>query len=78
MVVHCSHRKQAITPTQEFILLLSSWFYIGLLGISLFFLDATTRLENRILLPLYVLILILIVIGSALLWQQKTVAPPPG
>jgi 4-amino-4-deoxy-L-arabinose transferase-like glycosyltransferase len=70
-----SLRKHAKTPTQEFTLLSFSWFYIGLLGVSLFFLDATTRLENRILLPLYVLILILIVIGSALLWQQKKRLP---
>ena len=54
-------------------MLLSAWFYVGLLMISLFILDATTRLENRILLPLYVIILLLIVIGSALLWQRKTI-----
>ena len=59
-------------PTQEFTMLWASWIYVGVLGISLFFLDATIRLENRILLPLYMLILILMVIASALLWQRKS------
>jgi 4-amino-4-deoxy-L-arabinose transferase-like glycosyltransferase len=71
LVISCP--KPGKAPSQEFALLLSAWFYVGLLIISLFFLDATTRLENRILLPLYVIILLLIVIGSALLWQRKTI-----
>jgi 4-amino-4-deoxy-L-arabinose transferase-like glycosyltransferase len=65
--------KPGKAPLQEFVLLLAAWLYVGLLITSLFFLDATTRLENRILLPLYVIIMLLIVIGSALLWQQKTI-----
>jgi hypothetical protein len=64
--------KPGIAPRQEFVLLLSAWFYTGLLIISLLFLDAAIRLENRILLPLYVLIMLLIAIGLALLWQKKT------
>jgi 4-amino-4-deoxy-L-arabinose transferase-like glycosyltransferase len=55
----------------ELVILLAGWSYIVVLITSLFFLDAAIRLENRILLPLYLLILILIVIGSALLWQRK-------
>jgi len=65
--------KPGKAPSQEFALLLSAGFYLGLLLISLFFLDSTTRLENRILLPLYVIILLLVIIGSALLWHQKTI-----
>jgi hypothetical protein len=65
--------KPGKAPENEFTLLWVSWLYIGLLGISLFWIDATTRLENRILLPLYMLILTLIDIGSALLWQRKAV-----
>jgi len=68
-----SFPKPGKASSQEFTLLLSAWFYVGLLIISLFFLDATTRLENRILLPLYVIVLLLIIIGSALLWQRKTI-----
>ena len=65
--------KPGKAPSQEFVLLCVGWLYVGLLITSLFFLDATTRLENRILLPLYVIILLLIAIGSALLWQHKTI-----
>ena len=65
--------KPGKAPLQEFLLLCSGWLYVGLLITSLFFLDATTRLENRILLPLYVIILLLIAIGSAFLWQRKTI-----
>jgi 4-amino-4-deoxy-L-arabinose transferase-like glycosyltransferase len=65
--------KSDHAPGQEFISLLAAWLYAGLLIISLFLLDATTRLENRILLPLYVLVILLIAIGSALLWQHKSV-----
>jgi 4-amino-4-deoxy-L-arabinose transferase-like glycosyltransferase len=50
--------KPGKAPLQEFTLLITAWLYVGLLFTSLFFLDATTRLENRILLPLYVLILL--------------------
>jgi 4-amino-4-deoxy-L-arabinose transferase-like glycosyltransferase len=63
--------KPGKAPSEEFVLLLSAGFYVALLLISLFFLDSTTRLENRILLPLYVIILLLVIIGSALLWQRK-------
>jgi Dolichyl-phosphate-mannose-protein mannosyltransferase len=63
--------KPGQSPQPEFILLCSSWLYAGLLGVSLFWVDATTRLENRILLPLYLQIVILIAIGATLLWQQK-------
>jgi 4-amino-4-deoxy-L-arabinose transferase-like glycosyltransferase len=65
--------KPGKSPTLEIALLLAGWLYVGLLITSLFFLDATTRLENRILLPLYVIIILLIVIGSALLWEHKTI-----
>jgi 4-amino-4-deoxy-L-arabinose transferase-like glycosyltransferase len=65
--------KAGKSPSLELALLLAGWLYVGLLIISLFFLDATTRLENRILLPLYGIIILLIVIGSALLWQHKTI-----
>lgn len=65
--------KPGKPPSLEFAILLAGWLYVGLLITSLFFLDATTRLENRILLPLYVMILLLIVIGCALLWQRKTI-----
>ncbi len=61
------------SPSLEFALLLAGWFYVGSLITSLFLFDSTTRLENRILLPLYVIILLLVIIGSALLWQQKTI-----
>jgi 4-amino-4-deoxy-L-arabinose transferase-like glycosyltransferase len=64
--------KPEKSPDMEFVILLAGWSYTTLLIISLFFLDATTRLENRILLPLYVLILLLIIIGSALLWQRNS------
>jgi hypothetical protein len=64
--------KPGKAPLQEFTLLITAWLYVGLLFTSLFILDATTRLENRILLPLYVLILLLITIGLAVLWQQKS------
>jgi hypothetical protein len=59
----------------EFILLWSCWLYVGLLGVSLFWIDATTRLENRILLPLYLQILVLIMIGSTIIWQRKQWLP---
>jgi hypothetical protein len=68
----CSIPKPGSVPRQEFAILLSAWLYTGLLITSLLILDAATRLENRILLPLYVLMMLLIVIGSALLWQKKT------
>ncbi len=64
--------KPGKAPQQEFVLLLTAGLYSGLLITSLLFLDAAIRLENRILLPLYVLMILLIVIGSALLWQKKT------
>lgn len=60
------------SPASEFMLLLAGWLYVLLLITSLFSLDATTRLENRILLPFYVLILLLIILGLAGLWQHKT------
>jgi 4-amino-4-deoxy-L-arabinose transferase-like glycosyltransferase len=65
--------KPGKSPPLELALLLAGWLYVGLLITSLFFLDKTTRLENRILLPLYVIILLLIVLGSALLWKYKTI-----
>jgi 4-amino-4-deoxy-L-arabinose transferase-like glycosyltransferase len=68
-----SKPKPGKPPTLEFGILLAGWLYVGLLITSLFFLDATTRLENRILLPLYVIILVLIVIGCAFLWERKTI-----
>ena len=65
--------KPGKSSSLEFALLLAAWLYVVFLITSLFIFDATTRLENRILLPLYVIILLLIVIGSALLWQRKTI-----
>ncbi len=63
--------KSGQAPQTEFLLLCASWLYAGLLGVSLSWVDSTTRLENRILLPLYLQILILIMIGAAYLWQRK-------
>lgn len=65
--------KPGKSPSHEFVLLLAAWLYVLFLITSLFLFDATTRLENRILLPLYIIILLLIVIGSNLLWQNKKI-----
>jgi hypothetical protein len=59
-------------PAQEFTLLVSSWAYLVLLAVSLNWIDATTPLDNRILMPLYLNILLLLGIGMALLWQRAT------
>jgi len=65
--------KPRIAPQLELTVLFAGWSYAGLLIASLFFLDATTRLENRILLPLYVLVMVAIAIGLAHLWQSRTI-----
>jgi hypothetical protein len=64
--------RRGAAPTQEMVLLLSSWAYLGLLAVSLYWIDATTPLNNRILMPLYLNILLLTGIGMALLWQRST------
>ena len=63
------------SPQPEFALLWSCWLYVGMLSVSLFWIDATTRLEKRILRPLYLQSLVLIMMGAALLWQRKQWIP---
>ena len=67
--------RKGAAPPQEFTLLLSCWAYLGLLTVSLNWIDATTPLDNRILMPLYLNILLLLGIGMALLWQQTGLLP---
>ena len=67
--------RRGAVPTQEMILLLSSWAYLGLLAVSLYWIDGTTPLNSRILMPLYLNILLLAGIGMALLWQRSTLFP---
>ena len=66
---------------QEFMLLLSAWAYASLLALSINLIDATTPLDNRILMPVYLNILLLLGIGLALLWQRHgrlpACLPPP-
>jgi 4-amino-4-deoxy-L-arabinose transferase-like glycosyltransferase len=62
--------KRRCAPAQEFTLILSCWAYLGLLAVSLNWIDATTPLDNRILMPVYLTILLLLGIGMALLWQR--------
>jgi hypothetical protein len=67
--------RRGASPAQEFTLLLSCWAYLGLLAVSLNWIDATTPLDNRILMPLYLNILLLIGIGMALLWERPGLFP---
>jgi hypothetical protein len=67
--------KSGAAPVPEFILLLSSWAYIVLLAISLYWIDSTTPLDNRILMPLYLNIFLLLGIGTALLWKRGGLLP---
>jgi 4-amino-4-deoxy-L-arabinose transferase-like glycosyltransferase len=67
--------RQGAAPAQEFTLQLSCWAYLGLLAVSLNWIDATTPLDNRILMPLYLNILLLLGIGMALLWQRPGLLP---
>jgi hypothetical protein len=67
--------RKGVVPVQEFTLLLTCWAYIGLLVVSLTWIDATTPLDNRILMPLYLNILLLLGIGMALLWQHPGLLP---
>ena len=67
--------RRGSAPPQEFTLLLSCWAYLGLLAVSLNWIDATTPLDNRILMPLYLNILLLLGIGMALLWQHPGLLP---
>ncbi len=67
--------KKGAAPAQELTLLLCCWAYGGLLAVSLNWIDATTPLDNRILMPLYLNILLLLGIGMALLWQRPGLLP---
>jgi hypothetical protein len=67
--------RKGAAPVQEFTVLLSCWAYAGLLAVSLNWIDATTPLDNRILMPLYLNILLLLGIGMALLWQRPGLLP---
>jgi len=67
--------KAERAPEPEFALLLSCWTYLGLLAISLNWIDATTPLDNRILMPVYLNIFLLLSIGMALLWKRKGFLP---
>ncbi len=66
-----SYPKPNQAPSQEFILLLNSWVYAGLLTISITWIDATTPLDNRILMPVYLNILLLVGIGLGGLWMRR-------
>jgi hypothetical protein len=66
-----SYPKPRQAPSQEFMLLLSSWTYAGLLAISINWIDATTPLDNRILMPVYLNIFLLLSIGLAQLWKRR-------
>jgi hypothetical protein len=62
-------------PPLEFLLLLSCWAYAGLLAVSINWIDATTPLDNRILMPVYLNIILLLGIGLAGLWQRRAWLP---
>ncbi len=62
--------RPAQSPCLEFTLLLASLAYLGLLGVSISLLDATTPLDNRILIPVYLKVLALACIAAGLLWQK--------
>lgn len=66
-----SYPKPRQAPSLEFLLLLSSWAYILLLAVSIHWIDATTPLDNRILMPIYLNILLLVGIGLGGLWRRR-------
>ena len=70
--------KRGQAPDQEFTLLWGCWAYIGLLSISLYWIDSTTPLDNRILMPVYLNIILLLGIGMALLWKRQGLLPRLG
>jgi hypothetical protein len=61
-----------VNPLAGIYLIISGLMYVAFNHL-LVFLGCDYRLENRILLPLYIIILLLVVIGSDLLWQYKTI-----
>jgi 4-amino-4-deoxy-L-arabinose transferase-like glycosyltransferase len=55
-----------------FLVTLQSVFYLVVLFLSLTFLDASTALENRILVPVFVCIILVFIYLANLLWTSKT------